>query len=232
MKKNKTVGLYLMIIIIAQAFFLLNNDSLHLYAFAVGISKENKDPMDIVTMAVFLAPVFFMHFYFSETLYKLTHGYGKLYIIRQYSKSKLIITEIVKIFVSVLIITTFQIIASFIFSDSLKPVKTGNTIHCVSLYIICIFAMQMLQMMLEFFFKPEQVALICCAYALVSYCVGYFFTNNILIRVLFFPCLMFGAENGALTCETYYIKSFAILLLICLCLMVGNIYKFKKTDIF
>lgn len=39
---------------------------------------------------------------------------------------------------------------------------------------------------------------------------------------------MFGAVNGALTSETYYIKSFAVLLLICLCLIVGNIYKFKK----
>lgn len=39
---------------------------------------------------------------------------------------------------------------------------------------------------------------------------------------------MFGAVNGALTSETYYIKSFAVLLLICLCLIVGNIYKFKN----
>ena len=28
------------------------------------------------------------------------------------------------------------------------------------------------------------------------------------------------------------VNAFAVLLLICLCLIVGNIYKFKKTDIF
>ena len=62
--------------------------------------------------------------------------------------------------------------------------------------------MQMLQMMLEYFFKPEQAAIICCAYALVSYSVGYFLADSIIVRVLFFPCLMFGAVNGALTSET------------------------------
>ena len=91
MKRNKAVGLFLMIIIIFQALYFLNDESLHLYSFAVGINRESKDAMDIITMAVFLVPVFFMHFYFSETLYNLTHGYGKLYIIRQYSKTKLII---------------------------------------------------------------------------------------------------------------------------------------------
>lgn len=232
MKRNKAVGLFLMIIIIFQALYFLNDESLHLYSFAVGINRESKDAMDIITMAVFLVPVFFMHFYFSETLYNLTHGYGKLYIIRQYSKTKLIIKQIVKIFLSVLVITAFQIITSFIFSASLKSVQAGNMIRCVSIYIICIFTMQMLQMMLEYFFKPEQAAIICCAYALVSYSVGYFLSGSIIVRVLFFPCLMFGAVNGALTSETYYIKSFAVLLLICLCLIVGNIYKFKKTDIF
>ena len=229
---TKAVGLFLMIIIIFQALYFLNDESLHLYSFAVGINRESKDAMDIITMAVFLVPVFFMHFYFSETLYNLTHGYGKLYIIRQYSKTKLIIKQIVKIFLSVLVITAFQIITSFIFSASLKSVQAGNMIRCVSIYIICIFTMQMLQMMLEYFLKPEQAAIICCAYALVSYSVGYFLADSIIVRVLFFPCLMFGAVNGALTSETYYIKSFAVLLLICLCLIVGNIYKFKKTDIF
>lgn len=233
MKRNKTVGLFLMIIIIFQAFFLLNNDSLFLYSFAVGINRGDKDPMDLVIMAVFLVPVFFMHFYFSETLYNLTHGYGKLYIIRQYSKSKLIIKQIFKILASVLIIVAFQIVTSFIIGGgSLKHIRIVNMIRCVLLYIICVFAMQMLQMMLEYFLKPEQAAFTCCAYALVSYCVGYYLTNNILIRVFFFPCLMFGEENGALINETYYIKSFVVLLIICFCLIVGNIYKFKKADIF
>ena len=193
MKRNKAVGLFLMIIIIFQALYFLNDESLHLYSFAVGINRESKDAMDIITMAVFLVPVFFL---------------------------------------SVLVITAFQIITSFILSASLKSVQAGNMIRCVSIYIICIFTMQMLQMMLEYFFKPEQAAIICCAYALVSYSVGYFLADSIIVRVLFFPCLMFGAVNGALTSETYYIKSFAVLLLICLCLIVGNIYKFKKTDIF
>ena len=179
MKRNKAVGLFLMIIIIFQALYFLNDESLHLYSFAVGINRESKDAMDIITMAVFLVPVFFMHFYFSETLYNLTHGYGKLYIIRQYSKTKLIIKQIVKIFLSVLVITAFQIITSFIFSASLKSVQAGNMIRCVSIYIICIFTMQMLQMMLEYFLKPEQAAIICCAYALVS-CRQYYCTSIIL----------------------------------------------------
>ena len=98
MKRNKAVGLFLMIIIIFQALYFLNDESLHLYSFAVGINRESKDAMDIITMAVFLVPVFFMHFYFSETLYNLTHGYGKLYIIRQYSKTKLIISKSSKFF--------------------------------------------------------------------------------------------------------------------------------------
>ena len=72
MKRNKAVGLFLMIIIIFQALYFLNDESLHLYSFAVGINRESKDAMDIITMAVFLVPVFFMHFYFSETLYNLT----------------------------------------------------------------------------------------------------------------------------------------------------------------
>ena len=156
MKRNKAVGLFLMIIIIFQALYFLNDESLHLYSFAVGINRESKDAMDIITMAVFLVPVFFMHFYFSETLYNLTHGYGKLYIIRQYSKTKLIIKQIVKIFLSVLVITAFQIITSFIFSASLKSVQAGNMIRCVSIYIICIFTMQMLQMMLNTFLNRSR----------------------------------------------------------------------------
>lgn len=53
MKRNKAVGLFLMIIIIFQALYFLNDESLHLYSFAVGINRESKDAMDIITMAVF-----------------------------------------------------------------------------------------------------------------------------------------------------------------------------------
>ena len=60
MKRNKAVGLFLMIIIIFQALYFLNDESLHLYSFAVGINRESKDAMDIITMAVFLVPVFFI----------------------------------------------------------------------------------------------------------------------------------------------------------------------------
>ena len=62
MKRNKAVGLFLMIIIIFQALYFLNDESLHLYSFAVGINRESKDAMDIITMAVFLVPVFLCTF--------------------------------------------------------------------------------------------------------------------------------------------------------------------------
>lgn len=48
MKRNKAVGLFLMIIIIFQALYFLNDESLHLYSFAVGINRESKDAMDII----------------------------------------------------------------------------------------------------------------------------------------------------------------------------------------
>lgn len=235
MKNSKIVGVFLIIAILIQNVFFIKNDGDFIYTFAFGLNTESNTFPNAITVIILLAPVFFIHFYFSETIYRLIHGYGKIYIIRKYSKAKLLMKEIGKILIQLICIVFIQAILAYLFKGELNKLKISVIAASICSYFLGVFAAVLLQMYLEFRIAPQQAAIACCVYAFVSCFIGYIATiipNNYLIKLIFFPCLLFGSINGAEEITGQYIFSICYLMALCICLIFANIHKLKKSDIF
>lgn len=232
MKNSKIVAATLAIAVLFQSVFFTYYDDLYVYTFALGIKTENLDPMDVLLIFTLLAPVLFAHFYFSESVYRLTHGYGKLYIIRRYSKTKLMLREIGRIVPAVLGIVCFQFLVSYFVKGNLQLLSWNVILLSVLSYALGLFVLVLLQMFLEFFLEPVQAYMAAMLFSFASYCVGHYLSDSLWIKAVFFPCLMFGTQNGAIDNIGYYIASVCILLAAGIFLVLANLYKFKKTDIF
>ena len=98
LKKNKLVVLVTLILscIIQLICFNQAQSTYYENGFMIGILNEPKPFNAIVIMFVLqgmlplLLPVFFILFFTSESVENLTHGYGKILIVRNYSKTILI----------------------------------------------------------------------------------------------------------------------------------------------
>lgn len=235
MKNSKIVGVFLLIAILIQNVYFLKTDSCFIYTFAFSLNTESNIIPNAITIMILLAPVFFIHFYFSEAIYRLTHGYGKIYIIRKYSKTKLLMKEIGKILIQLICIVCIQTALAYLFKGELNTLKPAVIAASICSYFLGIFAVVLLQMYLEFRIAPQQAAIVSCVYAFVSYYAGAistFIPNSYLIKLIFFPCLLFGSMNGANENIWQYIVSICYLMILCIGLVFANIHKLKKSDIF
>lgn len=232
MKNSKIVGIILMIVIVFQSVFFFGHDEFFIYTFAVGLKNEFSNTPSVIYILVLLSPVFFIYFYFSESIYRLTHGYGKIYIIRRYSKTKLLMKETGKTLIFLICIVLFQAVLAFVFKGDLQTLNTPIIIASICPYLLGIFVCALLQMHLEFYIEPQPAAIALCVYTFISYSAAKFIPDNFLIRIIFFPSLIFGELNGAIENISQYISAICFLAVLSVCLIFANIYKFKKSDVF
>lgn len=236
MKNSKIVGIILFTVIVFQCIFFFDHDEFFVYTFAVGLKNEFGNSSNVIYILVLLSAIFFTYFYFSETVYRLTHGYGKLYIIRRYSKTKLMLKETGKTLISLICIVLFQAVLAYLFMGDLKTLSVPIIIACVCSYLLGAFACVLLQMYLELYIEPHKATIALCAYTFISYSVvnraAELIPNNYLVKFVFFPSLMFGEINGAIENVGQYAASICFLAVLSVCLIFANIYKFKKSDVF
>lgn len=232
MKNSKIVGIILMIVIVFQSVFFFGNSQFFICTFALGLKAEHIDIPNVIYIFVLLSAVFFVYFYFSETVHRLTHGYGKIYIIRRCSKTKLLMKETGKMFLSLICIVLFQTVLAFLLKGNLRSLNAPIIIASICAYLLGAFVCVLLQMHLEFYIEPMPAVIALCVYTFLSYYAAKFIPNNILIKIIFFPSLMFGEINGIIENTGQYIASICFLAALSVCLIMANIYKFKKSDVF
>lgn len=232
MKNSKTVGIILIIAIIFQSIFFFEHNEFFIYTFAVGLKTEYNSVPSVIYIFVLLSPIFFIYFYFSESIYRLTHGYGKIFIIRRYSKTKLLMKETRKMLISLIFIVFAQTTLALIFKGDLIALNAPVIIASICSYLLGVFVCALLQMQLEFYIEPQKVTIALCVYSFLSYSAAHFIPNNFFVKIIFFPSLMFGEVNGAIENLWQYIASICYLAVLSVCLFFANIYKLKKSDVF
>lgn len=232
MKKSKFAGIILMIVIVFQSVFFFLNSQFFICTFAVGLKTEHSNFPNVIYIFALLSAVFFVYFYFSETVYRLTHGYGKMYIIRKYSRTRAMLKETGKVLLSLICIVLFQTVLAFLLKGNLRSLNTPIIIASICAYLLGVFVCVLIQMHLEFYIEPMPAVIALCVYTFLSYYAAKFIPDNFLIKIIFFPSLMFGEINGVVENIGQYIASICFLTALSVCLIFANIYKFKKSDIF
>lgn len=230
MLKNKLVLLIILIIsCLAQLFSFVFYGGFQ-NAFMIGLAADDYG-FDIVRFLPLLLSVCFILFFTSGSIEELKQGYGKMMIVRNYSKTVLILKRCLNNFLALLGIVLFQFVIFFIARESMTPVEC-NTVKTLGMYFLTIYSLTVIQALLEISVPAHIVNIGIFTYCFIAYYVVQNFVNAPIAKILFFPCLMFGMQNGAVSGESiYYWYLLFIIALNALCIFILNL-RFKKTDIF
>ena len=205
------------------------------FAFCVGLTKDVADtsrthsPISYLMLAV---PIVFALFICGNRVAELTDGYGKLIIVRQYSKSKLILKEILLLFLKCNLLTAYQIFIYSINWGNQREDLSENILKSIFGYILSLFLLSTIEFGLELYMKPHfasialAIPLVACNYYVYS------FPFNHIMRFILFPCLMFGSNNSAYTDEAHYVTSLCVICLISIVASAVVVYKFNHQDIY
>lgn len=233
MKKTKLVSLVTLIAAIILQIFTFCRDTYSSYefGFAIGISAEYRSGNVVLTLINYMIPLIFILFFTSGSMQNLIQGYGKVLLVRNYSRTKLIVKQLFKNLLTLMIIVLFQCAAILYFNQFLKSVKSG-ILKSLIMYFVIMSAIIMLQCLLEFYIPSHTVNAVLFIYSLVSYWIVQVTGNISVLKIILFPSLMFGMQNGALSGENIYYLYLCIGIILNTVLAVLCIRKFKKTDIF
>lgn len=233
MKKSKLITLStLLCAIIMQAFTFLNASGVYYEnGFAIGISNQSKNYDVAFNLVLIFLPIVFILFFFSGTIQEITQGYGKLLIIRSYSKVKLILKRLFRNSGLLLLMVLLQCAVFLFVNSSLIRVEKGMFQSLIMCFII-LHSIIMLQSFLELYITPQNTSIILLIYSFASYYIVQVTEENVLIKILLFPCLMFGMQNGAVSGENIYYVYLCIGVILNVILVLLCVHKFKKIDIF
>ena len=234
MKKDKRILAVVALLIIFLQIYVFCRMPLVFYenGFAIGLINSSKYPEVGINLMYVMIPVLFILFFTSGSIYEITHGYGKLLIIRNYSKTKLLLKKILKNTAALLLIVLIQWLAFLPFNWHLSPVEKGMT-QSLLLYVIILHAIFMMQYLLEFFMPAHTANIILFIYCFASYYLVQVSTwESDWLKILLFPCLLYGMQNGAVNGEPVYYGCLAVGIFLNLLLLALCIREFKKTDIF
>lgn len=233
MKKSKIISFSMLLgAIILQAFAFLNASNIYYEnGFVIGISNQSKNYDVAVSLIYVIIPVAFILFFFSGTTSDLTRGYGKLLIIRNYSKSKLLLKRLLKNCVVLLLTVLLQCAIFIPFNSFLNKIEHG--ISCsIALYFIILHAIILLQCLLELYISAQNANIFLLVYCFISYYIVQISGDNFFKKILLFPSLMFGMQNGATDKNNIYYLYLATGILLNILFAFVCVRKFKRTDIF
>ena len=233
MKKTKLVSLVTMIIAVILQIVTFLNDANNSYefGFAIGLSAEYRTSNIVFSLINYMIPLIFILFFTSGSMQNLIQGYGKILLVRNYSRTKLIVKQLFKNLLTLLIIVLFQCAAILYFNQFLKSVKSG-ILKSLMMYFVILSAIIILQCLLEFYIPSHTVNAVLFIYSFVSYCIVQMTGNIAVLKIILFPSLMFGMQNGALSGENIYYLYLCIGVILNIILALMCTRKFKKTDIF
>lgn len=175
-------------------------------------------------------PIPFILFIFSNDIKELLAGYGKILIIRNYSKRLMMIKAIIKAMLQITIIILIMWIFQNIFLTNTHRYSLQSQIYCIILYILTFSSLVVLQYVLELFFSSQISNIIANFYIILSLLLWHptVEVNAHLSKILFIN-LAYVNRNGGI--DAFY-KNMLFILLILLTLIIICIETFSKKDIF
>lgn len=231
MKRNKLILFVLFLVsMLIQIMYFKNRQQLYEFGFAAGISDKRSGDYSTSLMYL-LVPILFIIFLVSGVIHNRTHGYGKLQIIRHYSKTKLFLKGLLKLGVAVAAITALQALLYIPVNSTMLPLE-GNVVKIFIMYFLTLNLVVALQEVLELYIAPHIANIILIIFSYISCFIVQIFSAAPSIRILLFPSLLFGTLNSSTVFENTYYFYLASIIMMNVIVVVTGISKFKKTDIF
>jgi hypothetical protein len=224
MKKIELMIVFLFVSIVQSIIFHLQD--LDSRTFAMGLPYQDGDFSLSIYVFILISPLIIMFFFFSDVLKDLTTGYGKLIIIRHYSKSKLLIKEVIKVFFYIVIFAFIQTVEAYFFKNQAALWDT-NFQKTLIIYLSTIFTIVLLEMLIELHTESQYACLFVSIYMVVSYAMKGIASNAMVVRIVFFPSFLFNTMENE---KEFLLTSIILTSIICVFIIL-NILKFKKTDI-
>lgn len=233
MKLSKTLlGFFCILAIFIQISFFSNYGCHFQNGFMIGLINTEKSSEVSNVLIYLLLPILFIIFFNSHTLHNLTNGYGKVLIIRNYSKTKLFLKNYIKIVVTSIVAVVVQFAFYYFYNDRFSPLET-NWLKAVIMYFVVLNLIITIQCVLELFVAPHIANVALFIYSFVAY-YAVQITNDCspVMKIILFPSLLFGMQNGAVDGESVYNIYLMLMILFNITAVTIGILKFKKTDIF
>ncbi len=203
----------------------------HALPFLSGLSTADTFSGNEYFILCSIFPIPFFLMLFSGKVYDLTEGYGKVLIVREYSKNRLLCVMYLRSLLWIGLIACYLLaLFSIGESEQWEPLTGGQTIAGIFLYGLTLAVCVQLQFALELYFKAHQSWILVILFFTLSLFLAANEGSQSCISFLLFPNLAFAHRNGVLAGED--ITGEALwLTLIWLTLGVFCLKKFKRKDI-
>ncbi len=219
---------------------LLETTSFELYelpfASSFGIYQS---PMSNLLFSLYIfAPIPFILLEFSGIVGELTKGYGKVWIIRAYKKSRLYLKTIGVCAGKLLFIVLYQTLVFLPFDGKWQPLSGMKKCTVIMTYFLGVLAIVLLQAFFEFWVDVSYANVICNLFFAVSLLTGGTLLSQKStewLGIVLFPNMMFGKRNGIIPEELINIESqyvFVYLGTIIFAVVCLSIIRFQKKDVF
>ena len=227
--KNKWLNIILIICMIIMQRVVIQMSGYEVYQlpFASTLFIFDNPTSNLVQILYAYIPLPFVLFYFSGNAREITTGYGKLWLIRSYSRERLYLKNAILSAAKLACIVIGQTIIFLICDGTWNDLSSIKLIQVIVTYFVGVWTLVQLQFLLELFMDAS-----------ISKIIG----NNVLINrdlsrigVMLFPNMLFGTRSGIIYQKNIYVRyeaSITYVIILLVILNIISIIKYKKTDIY
>lgn len=238
MRDDKTVWGLILGSVLLQWYVMYTSDLFETgLPFSTGLLGADTGGGNATQVLYAIIPVPFLLWLFSGRAEEIVSGYGKVYIIRNYSREKLLFKEICVMLLYTGLIQGFTWMVFQGFShDSWESLTFQVQIKVVMMYLLALMTALLLQFCLELLIGRvygQIVTLVYFAWSLFIYGMKGEDGVTLAVRLALFPNLGFAMRSGAMDSENsrLFFYSLTGLLLICISLIYISLKILNKKDI-
>ena len=198
--KNKWLNIILIICMIIMQRVVIQMSGYEVYQlpFASTLFIFDNPTSNLVQILYAYIPLPFVLFYFSGNAREITTGYGKLWLIRSYSRERLYLKNAILSAAKLACIVIGQTIIFLICDGTWNNLSSIKLIQVIVTYFVGVWALVQLQFLLELFMDASISNIFVNIFCVVSLIIG----NNVLINrdlsrigVMLFPNMLFGTRS-------------------------------------
>ena len=230
--KNKWLNIILIIcmIIMQRVVIQMSDYEVYQLPFASTLFIFDNQTSNLVQILYAYIPLPFVLFYFSGNAREITTGYGKLWLIRSYSRERLYLKNAILSAAKLACIVIGQTIIFLICDGTWNDLSSIKLIQVIVTYFVGVWTLIQLQFLLELFMDASISNIFVNVFLAVSLIIG-----NSRIGVMLFPNMLFGTRSGIIYQKNIYVRYETSIIYVIILLVVLNIIsiiKYKKTDIY
>ena len=209
--KNKWLNIILIICMIIMQRVVIQMSGYEVYQlpFASTLFIFDNPTSNLVQILYAYIPLPFVLFYFSGNAREITTGYGKLWLIRSYSRERLYLKNAILSAAKLACIVIGQTIIFLICDGTWNNLSSIKLIQVIVTYFVGVWALVQLQFLLELFMDASISNIFVNVFLVVSLIIG----NSVLINselsrigVMLFPNMLFGTRSGIIYQKNIYVR--------------------------